>query len=109
MLDVERIVIYSQTRNAAAHYLNWIHNHMAIGVVEEYRRVNGDQSLTLIDGTTIRVAMRAGDKVDLLLTDTSNIDPDIIAAVAISGGRIVHIEPLRVEIERIEQACLAAT
>ena len=47
--------------------------------------------------------------LDLLLTDTSNIDPDIIAAVAISGGRIVHIEPLRVEIERIEQACLAAT
>ena len=37
------------------------------------------------------------------------LTPDIIAAVAISGGRIVHIEPLRVEIERIEQACLAAT
>lgn len=106
---MERIVVYSQTHNAAAHYLNWIHDRMAIGAVEEYRRVNGDQSLTLIDGTTIRVSMRAGDKIDLLLTDTSNIDPDIIAAVAISGGRIVHIEPLRVEIERIGQACLAAT
>ena len=106
---MERIVVYSQTHNAAAHYLNWIHGRMAIGAVEEYRRVNSDQSLTLIDGTTIRVSMRAGDKIDLLLTDTSNIDPDIIAAVAISGGRIVHIEPLRVEIERIGQACLAAT
>ncbi len=106
---MERIVLYSQTPNAAAHYLDWMHNRMAIGIVEKYRRVNGDQSLTLIDGTTIRVSMRAGDRVDLVLTDTSHVDPDIIAAVAISGGRIVHIEPLRVEIERIEQACLAAT